>query len=122
MRLCWRDRRRESWIAVQPFRETGIPPSGTVTGHEPATDIAAIWRAQFARFNMPYQSEAHMEQRLPHLGSSVYAAAYTTYVWSQVIAKDMFTRFSRANLFDAERHGYRTTILEWAEASPQRSW
>jgi thimet oligopeptidase len=86
---------------------------------EPATDIAAIWRTQFARLNMPYQSEAHMEQRLSHLGSPIYAAAYTTYLWSQVIAKDLFTRFDRANLLDAgPAREYRTRILEMGGSQP----
>ena len=45
-----------------------------------------------------------------HLGG--YTSAYYTYMWSLVIAKDMFGAFDAADLFDPEvAHRYRDRIL-----------
>ena len=41
-----------------------------------------------------------------------YSAIYCTYMWSLVIAKDLFSAFDPDDLFDAERaRRYRDTIL-----------
>ena len=45
-----------------------------------------------------------------HLGG--YTSAYYTYMWSLVIAKDMFGAFDAGDLFDPEvAHRYRDRIL-----------
>jgi thimet oligopeptidase len=42
-----------------------------------------------------------------------YSAAYYTYMWSLVIAKDLFTVFREKGLLDAEAAGrYRRAVLE----------
>ncbi len=52
----------------------------------------------------------HMFASFGHLGG--YSSAYYTYMWSLVIAKDMFSAFSPADLFDAEVAGrYRDRVL-----------
>jgi thimet oligopeptidase len=85
----------------------------------PVSDIAAIYRSQFARLAVPYQSEAHLEESISHMGSPMYAAAYTTYLWSQVIAKDLFTRFDPKDLFEEKvARQYRTKILEAGGSKP----
>ena len=45
-----------------------------------------------------------------HLGG--YSSGYYTYMWSLVIAKDLFSAFDPEDLFDtAVSHRYRDTIL-----------
>jgi thimet oligopeptidase len=52
----------------------------------------------------------HFHASFGHLGG--YTSAYYTYMWSQVIAKDMFSAFDRDDLFDAQvAHRYRDRVL-----------
>jgi thimet oligopeptidase len=59
----------------------------------------------------PYLEGTHMFASFGHLGG--YSSAYYTYLWSLVIAKDMFTAFEAAgDLFDAGVAGrYRDRVL-----------
>ena len=53
---------------------------------------------------------AHMHCAFGHLDG--YSSGYYTYMWSLVIAKDLFSAFDHGNLFDAEvAHRYRDRIL-----------
>ena len=56
--------------------------------------------AQLTRAYMPYPYVAgtHMQASFGHLNG--YGAAYYTYMWSLVIAKDMFAKFNKDNLLD----------------------
>jgi thimet oligopeptidase len=45
-----------------------------------------------------YPEGAHREATFPHIGQAGYASAYYTYMWSLVIAKDMFSRFDGTDL------------------------
>ena len=48
-----------------------------------------------------------------------YSTLYYTYMWSLVIAKDLFSRFDRSNLMDRETAAiYRRTILEPGGSAP----
>lgn len=47
-----------------------------------------------------YPEGAHREATFPHIGQAGYASAYYTYMWSLVIAKDMFSRFDGTDLTD----------------------
>ena len=52
----------------------------------------------------------HMQCHFGHLDG--YSSAYYTYMWSLVIAKDMFSAFDRGDLFDPEVAGaYRDKVL-----------
>jgi len=52
----------------------------------------------------------HFHAGFGHLDG--YTSAYYTYMWSLVIAKDLFSAFDPDNLFDPDRaHRYRDTIL-----------
>jgi thimet oligopeptidase len=63
------------------------------------------------------QPDTHMQASFSHLNG--YSAYYYTYMWSLVIAKDLFSRFDRANLLAAEpARRYRTLILERGGAAP----
>lgn len=57
-----------------------------------------------------YLPGTHFQDSFGHLGG--YASAYYTYLWSLVIAKDMFSAFDAENLLDpAVAHRYRDTVL-----------
>jgi thimet oligopeptidase len=52
----------------------------------------------------------HFHTNFGHLAG--YTSAYYTYMWSLVIAKDLFSAFDRANLLDPQiSHRYRDAIL-----------
>lgn len=58
----------------------------------------------------PYIEGTHFFANFGHLGG--YSSAYYTYMWSLVIAKDLFSAFDRDNLFDPEVAGrYRDLVL-----------
>ena len=74
---------------------------------------------QYLKANIPYPPvpDTHFQTSFGHLDG--YSAIYYTYLWSLVIAKDLFSQFDRANLLDpttAQR--YRKTILEQGGAKP----
>ena len=58
----------------------------------------------------PYVEGTHFQTAFGHLDG--YSAVYYTYMWSLVIAKDMFSRFDKAHLLDpAVPARYRETVL-----------
>jgi len=62
---------------------------------------------------VPHVPEAHKYANFGHLGLAEYSASYYTYVWSQAIADDMFTRFREAGLRDRDTAmAYRRLVLE----------
>ncbi len=59
---------------------------------------------------LPYLPGTHMFASFGHLGG--YSSAYYTYMWSLVIAKDMFSAFDESDLFAPEvAHRYRDHVL-----------
>lgn len=59
---------------------------------------------------LPYLPGTHMFASFGHLGG--YSSAYYTYMWSLVIAKDMFSAFDESDLFAATTaHRYRDHVL-----------
>jgi thimet oligopeptidase len=66
---------------------------------------------------IPYVPGTFMQTSFGHLES--YSAAYYTYMWSLVIAKDLFTEFEKKGLFDAgSARRYRRSILEPGGGKP----
>jgi thimet oligopeptidase len=63
------------------------------------------------RYSMfPYVDDTHMFAGFGHLDG--YSSGYYTYMWSLVIAKDLFSAFDPGDLFDPEvAHRYRDLIL-----------
>jgi len=58
----------------------------------------------------PFVEGTHFQTSFGHLDG--YSAVYYTYMWSLVIAKDLFSQFDRANLLAAPvAYKYRDTIL-----------
>lgn len=74
-------------------------------------DLTARLRELMARYSVfPYLEGTHMQCHFGHLDG--YSSAYYTYMWSLVIAKDLFSAFDRHNLFDPEvARAYRDTVL-----------
>jgi thimet oligopeptidase len=74
-------------------------------------DIGARVRELWAEYNLIAPlPEGCFFTAFGHLGG--YTSAYYTYMWSKVIAKDMFGAFDTADLFDPEvAHRYRNRIL-----------
>ena len=59
----------------------------------------------------------HFEESFTHLDG--YSAIYYTYMWSLVIAKDMFTVFNKQGLMSPEAARlYRRTVLEPGGSKP----
>jgi len=58
----------------------------------------------------PFIEGSHFHASFGHLGG--YSSAYYTYMWSLVIAKDLFSAFDRTDLMDTEvSHRYRDQVL-----------
>jgi len=81
-------------------------------------DPVAVERDAQERFT-PYR---HVEGTYMHLGFGHldgYSAIYCTYMWSLVIAKDLFTVFARDGLLDgATAERYRRTVLAPGGSAP----
>ncbi|MCD4523811.1 M3 family metallopeptidase [Nocardioides sp. cx-173] len=74
-------------------------------------DLTAKTRELQARYSpFPYIEDTHMFASFGHLGG--YSSAYYTYMWSLVIAKDMFSAFDSGDLFAPETAArYRDRVL-----------
>jgi thimet oligopeptidase len=74
-------------------------------------DLTARLRELMDRYSVfPYLPGTHMQCHFGHLDG--YSSAYYTYMWSLVIAKDMFSAFDHGDLFDPEVAGaYRDKVL-----------
>ncbi|MBK8469936.1 MAG: Zn-dependent oligopeptidase [Actinomycetales bacterium] len=78
---------------------------------EQPADLTERTRELQAAYSLfPYIRGTHMPCSFGHLEG--YSSAYYTYMWSLVIAKDMFSAFDRANMFDPVVAGrYRDRVL-----------
>ena len=65
----------------------------------------------------PYVEGTHFQASFGHLDG--YSAVYYTYMWSLVIAKDMFSQFDATNLLaPAVAAKYRETVLAPGGSKP----
>jgi Zn-dependent oligopeptidase len=74
-------------------------------------DITATMRELQARYDLlGYVPDTHFFASFGHLQG--YGSGYYTYMWSLVIAKDLFSAFDEADLLDTEiAHRYRDKVL-----------
>ena len=64
-----------------------------------------------------YVSDTHMQTAFDHLNG--YSAVYYTYMWSLVIAKDMFTEFKTDGIVNPQVAAkYRDTVLAPSGTKP----
>jgi thimet oligopeptidase len=85
-----------------------------------AVDTSTLWK-QIHDDYMPiaYPAGAHREAVFPHVGQPGYASAYYTYMWSLVIAKDMFSSFDVNDLIgDNTARRYRETVFAAGSTKP----
>jgi thimet oligopeptidase len=77
----------------------------------PVDDIDALVRRLEAEYDLfAHVDGTHFHASFGHL--EMYTSAYYTYMWSLVIAKDLFSAFAAAGLFDAATaRRYRDTVL-----------
>lgn len=78
---------------------------------EQTPDITARTKELQEAYSLfPFIDGTHMAASFGHLDG--YSSGYYTYMWSLVIAKDMFSAFDRENMFDPEvAHRYRDRVL-----------
>jgi thimet oligopeptidase len=96
--------RRQGFFAMLSHRLHVEPPEG-LDLDELFRTIADGWSP------FRYPEGAHLWAGFGHLEG--YSAMYYTYVWSLVIAKDLFTGFDRSNLLDhTPARRYRETVLD----------
>jgi thimet oligopeptidase len=102
--------RRQMFLASLSLELHRKDPRGLDTTKEVAEAMA-----RYSPF--PYTAGTFMQCSFGHLES--YSAAYYTYMWSLVIAKDLFTVFEHGGLFDQEAAGrYRRAVLEPGGGKP----
>jgi thimet oligopeptidase len=78
--------------------------------NRPADLTATMIELQERYAPFPYIPGTHFYAAFGHLGG--YSSAYYTYQWSLVIAKDLFSAFDPADMFDPEVAGrYRDRVL-----------
>jgi thimet oligopeptidase len=79
--------------------------------HRVPEDTTSVVRELQARYDVfGYVPETHFQASFGHLEG--YGSGYYTYMWSLVIAKDMFSAFDEEDLFDGEvAHRYRDRVL-----------
>ncbi len=76
--------------------------------------VSAVTRAYTP---VPPMPGTHMQTSFTHLNG--YSAFYYTYMWSLVIAKDLFSRFDRSDLLSPDpARRYRRLILERGGSAP----
>jgi thimet oligopeptidase len=83
-----------------------------------SVDTTAMVKDLTTRYTpYPYVEGTHFQTSFGHLDG--YSAVYYTYMWSLVIAKDLFSKFDRANLLAPPvAHTYRDTILAPGGSKP----
>jgi thimet oligopeptidase len=84
-------------------------------------DTTAMVKELVAKYlPYPFVEGTHMQTSFGHLDG--YSAVYYTYMWSLVIAKDLFAQFDRANLLaPGVARKYRDTILAAGGSKPAAS-
>src|SRR5271155_4504426 len=80
-----------------------------------STQLVAQLQERYTPFK--YVADTHMQTAFDHLNG--YSAVYYTYMWSLVIAKDMFTEFKADGLTNpVVARKYRDTVLEESGTKP----
>jgi thimet oligopeptidase len=71
--------------------------------------------------NQELPQPTHFVTSFPHIGSNGYGSVYYTYLWSQVISKDLWSAFDPRRPFDPGPAGrYRDRVLRPGGGKPSR--
>ncbi len=96
----WAQMRQLSFGTVDLSLHTDFAPRA---GKADADDLMAFARERFLAFSpTPEFADYHNLTSFSHLFSGGYAAGYYSYLWSEVLEADAFTRFLEAGIFDRE--------------------
>lgn len=80
---------------------------------EAEEEVLRGWRMELN--SVPYS----LMREMPHCCSGGYAAGVYTYLWSEVMAADAFTRFQEAGVLDEQvGAGYRKSIINTGDSIP----
>jgi thimet oligopeptidase len=102
--------RQQMFYAATSLELHSRDPKGLDTGK-----VVAEMQNKYTPFR--FVDGTHFEESFTHLDG--YSAIYYTYMWSLVIAKDMFTVFSKQGLLNPEAARlYRRTVLEPGGGKP----
>ena len=102
--------RQQMFYAATSLELHTRDPRGLDTGR-----VVAEMQNKYTPFK--FVEGTHFEESFTHLDG--YSAIYYTYMWSLVIAKDMFTVFSKQGLLNPEAARlYRRTVLEPGGSKP----
>jgi thimet oligopeptidase len=77
-------------------------------------DSTAVVRDVSLKYNSlyPWVDGAYFQAQFTHLANGNYTSSYYTYLWSRVVAKDLFSQFDRTNLLaPAVARRYRDVVL-----------
>lgn len=91
----------------------------SIYDQEPSkVDLDGLMKDLVTRYQpFPYVDDTHFACSFGHLDG--YSAVYYTYMWSLVIAKDMFSAFNKDNLLDPTIAAkYRKAVLEAGGSKP----
>jgi thimet oligopeptidase len=85
-----------------------------------ALDTTALWKEIHGRYvPIPFADGTLRQASFPHIAQAGYASAYYTYMWSLVIAKDLFSRFEGQDLAaSGVAKRYRETIFAPGSSRP----
>ncbi|MEQ6902177.1 M3 family metallopeptidase [Nocardioides sp. YIM 152588] len=102
--------RTQMFYAAMSYWFHRDPADAAAAGTTPPDLTERMIELQGTYAALPYLPGTHMFASFGHLGG--YSSAYYTYMWSLVIAKDLFSAFSADDLFDPEVAGrYRDRVL-----------
>ena len=118
-------RMREADAFTRPMQVAQFTPIATLTlelHDRPADDVNpdSLARWAFAReLDVELDPEMHFPAAFDHVGIDDYSSTYYTFLWSQVIAKDLWSTFDPANPLDPRMAArYRDTILRPGKSRP----
>lgn len=85
-----------------------------------AFDTTALWKEIHDRYvPIPFVDGTARQASFPHVAQAGYASAYYTYMWSLVIAKDLFSRWDGQDLTAPEAaRRFRDVIFEPGSSRP----
>ena len=103
--------RRQMFLAAVSLAYYSRPPGFDTT------QVLAQQQDKYSPFRHEYREGTHFQLSFGHLEG--YSAAYYTYVWSLVIAKDLETEFQKHGYLDPDTAmKYRRTVLEPGGSKP----